>query len=213
MCQGKGDRWKDTIHQGRDFEYPSEYKQLIPVNGKPNLFRTISILEEYGVGEYTVVAEPIMFSPEQLDVLGDNLYTLISPGNILEGTNQLLRMNPEDSFFLLGDVIFSRSLIHRILTRDVTSYTLWGRRGANEFTGKDAGEIFALSTCQMWTPLLADQLRFLREIECKLWGLYRSHLFAGDFVETEDWTDDIDSPDHYEQFYEKINELAKEDDE
>ena len=210
LAQGKGTRWSDGMRVGRKFDYPSEYKHLIPINGTPNLVRTTNILKDNKQFSYLVVAEDAMVSAGNYDF---PVFTLTSPGNILDGIQQLLLTSKEDDTYLLGDVIFSRQLLSNILFHEETSYSLWGRKGKNEFIGKDAGEIFALTVCQAWKPLVFEQLNYLKHLKTKLWGFYNSSFYAGWFRNVTCWTDDIDSPEHYEQFYERINELATKDDE
>lgn len=210
LAQGKGTRWSDGMRVGRKFDYPSEYKHLIPINGTPNLVRTTQILKDNEQHSYLVVAENEMVAAGNYDF---PVFTLTSPGNILDGIQQLLLTSQEDDIYLLGDVIFSRKLLSSILSHTETSYSLWGRKDRNEFIGKEAGEIFALTVCQAWKPLVFEQLKYLKHLATKLWGFYNHEMYAGEFRNVDDWTDDIDSPEHYEQFYEKINEFAKADDE
>lgn len=205
LAQGKGSRWKDGLRVGKEFDAPSEYKQLIPINGKPNLFRTIDMLNR---DDYMVVASPEMFEGIWLNKVQHKLHTLSSPGSILDGISQLT-----GTVYLLGDVVFSKDLLNQILSHKEDKYTLWGRKGKNRFTGKAAGEIFALTASVEFMPLVRQQLNHVKLFENKLWGFYNHRMFCGYFMDVFSWTDDIDSPEEYEQFYNKLNSLATLEDE
>ena len=85
LAQGKGSRWTDGQRFPDQHPLPSQYKQLIPVNGEPLMFRTIRLLHELEADDFMVIAEGIMFPPEQVDALPNKIQTLRVPGNILEG--------------------------------------------------------------------------------------------------------------------------------
>jgi hypothetical protein len=207
LAQGKGSRWYDHFRHEDEYDMPSEYKQLIPVNGEPNLFRTIRMLEDCGRDDYLVIAEGSMFTPEQVDSLPNKIKTLRHPGNILHGVWQLLDFSQEN-IFLLGDVIFSEQAIADIVAYDEREYTLWGRFKDNIFTGKQAGEIFALTVSKEFTPLVKKQLSTIKLLQNKLWGFYHHYLFSGNWAEVDDWTDDIDSPNEYFKFFPMLEKLA-----
>ncbi len=218
LAQGQGSRWRYDSHRVREIDLPSEYKQLLPIGkGEVLIQRTIRQIGE---------------SIDELDV------TLIAPGDFLlypypewmkfqsfrEPTGCILEgicrtkneWAGERVLFLLGDVIYSNRMMKEIINnRDTVSF--FGRKGKNVFTDKEASEIFAFgfNDTQIMQDVLWQEMRhlwFRREIDAKLWTLL-SYLKLS-IVEVEnDYTDDVDSPEEYEQFYEKLKELALEDDE
>lgn len=215
LAQGVGSRW--ITDSRRPIPLPSEYKQQIPINGESNLFRTIRMLDERGQSDYKVIARGEMFSPSQLDKLINKVVTLQYAGTILEGIHQLLYRKHGNGdlkpvIFLLGDVIFSHACLDTILD-DKHFYTLFGRNKSNKVTGKQASEIFALKAGEMFWPLLLDQLHIQKNMagSTKLWNLLNGY-FSGNFVEIDDYTDDIDSLEEYEQFFKKLEAAAREDD-
>lgn len=212
LAQGAGSRWKEGLRFIGQYDLPSESKLMIPVDGEPNLLRTTRMLTELGVSEYTVIAEGTMFTPEQVEMLPNKIKTLHYAGNILHGIYQLLQMG-ESHIFLLGDVIFSRQLLADIFAYDEREYTLWGRQDGNPVTGKAAPEIFALTVNKIFVPLVKVHMELIKSYETKLWGYKRHYLFEGNWEEVTDWTDDIDSPEEYVKFFEKlewcaVNEVA-----
>lgn len=205
LAQGGQSRW--TMRHEGEFVLPSEYKQLVPVMEVPNLFRTVEIVRQY-TQLFQVIAEGIIFTSEQVDSLSNQIRTLRVAGNILHGIFQLLEPN-KGYTFLLGDVIFSKQLLADILTYDERTYTLWGRHGKNIYTGKKADEIFALTISSEFVPLVKTQLSYLKELRTKLWDFYHSPMYAGNWEECTDWTDDIDSPQEYEKYFHLLEEFAK----
>jgi len=203
LAQGAGSRWKDGLRFPGQYDLPSESKLMIPVAGEPNLLRTVRMLTELGASEYMVIAEGTIFTPAQVDTLPNKIKTLHYPGNILHGVYQLLEQGQAYTF-LLGDVIYSRQTLANILVTDEYAYTLWGRSGENQFTGKAAPEIFALTVNKEFVPLVRVHLEMIQEYESKLWGYYHHFLFNGNWEEVTDWTDDIDSPEEYVKFFEKL---------
>lgn len=199
MAQGTGDRWKTFIEH--DSDPPCEYKQLLPVDGEPNLFRTIRMLREKNRNDFIVIAEGLMFTDSQIDSLPNQIRTLRCPGDILNGISQLLKFN-ESFIFLLGDVIYSQQLLADILSYDEREYTLWGRKGGNKYTGKAAKEIFALSVSIECVSTVIDQISHIKDVNDRnLWSLYHSFIYTGNWEEVNDWTDDVDSPEEYSQFF------------
>lgn len=199
LCQGEGKRW------GEDscIQVPCEYKQMVLIDGTPNILRTASMLKGM---DYTIVANGEMFTPEQHELTNGHFRTLQYAGkNILEGICQLSWGIEEDLLFLLGDVVFSERQLDHILYPHLP-VCVNGRRRANPITGKKAGEIFALFIGQ------SEQERVLKIAKGsdgrKLWHL---KAYAGiPLVEIEgDWTDDIDSPEEYRLYYDALNDLAK----
>jgi len=213
LAQGKGSRWSDNMRWEGEYQLPCEYKQLIPVLGEPNIMRTVRLLRKYGREDFMIIAEGEMFTPEQIDMLPNKIKTLRVPGNILDGVSQLLQGVTTPATFLLGDVIFSERFLQEVFSHDETFYSIWGRFGRNPFTGKEAGEIFAITTSAICAPLVKIQTNAVSYYGNKLWDWFHDGVFAGKWMSIEgDWTDDIDSQQEYEMFFEKVEDCASEED-
>lgn len=222
LAQGQGSRWMVDDGRNMSIELPSEYKQLTPLGNETIITRTIRQIREALGGTITVDVE--LIAPG--DFLGYPLNENINfrsfrepTGCILEG---ICKTKNEWSghrvVFLLGDVIYSNRMIKEIMSNSDT-ISLFGRKEANPITNKCAGEIFAFGfdaakeiQSYIWHQM--RKLWFHNNLNnAKLWTLYN-------FVDKEiplheidnDYTDDIDSPEEYAQFYEKLKEYALEDD-
>lgn len=217
LAQGKGSRWyEDNVNS----ELPAQYKQLIPINEKETLVsRTI---RQLGDVDWKLIANYGKFK----DACDETkIHELREPaGSIVQG--MLLLRNlwmTEDCFiFLLGDVVFSNNAIETILEHVGKGSFLFGRFGGNKVTGKECKEIFALKVCGN----IVDRENFYRFLigvvnyeaspeTLKLWDLW--HLWGQErdkagFVIIDDYTDDIDSPAHYYEYFEKMKEAVDEDD-
>jgi len=53
------------------------------------------------------------------------------------------------------------------------------------------------------------QLEHRKELGAKLWSWRTSGLFNGTWEEIDDWTDDVDSPEEYQQFFSILEECAR----
>lgn len=217
MAQGEGSRWQGA-------SLPCDYKQMLPINGVPIIFRTLEMLWSREFELIKVIAFDNTFANSQFlihqarKIKRLQFESLRYPGSgILMGISQLLHqeekrlqglINPIR--ILLGDVIFSHDALDQILACD--DYTIFGRKGPNPVTGKEAGEIFAVVVPTHVFPHFLKQITDFREAYTKLWQIYKSSLYLGDFVEINDYTDDVDSPEAYAQFWEKLEQAAIEDD-
>ena len=225
LAQDKGSRWKDDFGRDKGIQLPSEYKQLVPIgNGEVLIQRTIRQLWEISRAKGIRVEGD--WSHATLIAPGDFLLYNIPKwiefrsfreptGCILEGICRTKKeWRDHRVIFLLGDVVYSNRMMQEIINnRDTVSF--FGRIGSNVFTGKDASEIFAFSFTEdyivqrdVWEGM--RDIWFRRQIQAKLWHFYdKSELRTLD----NDYTDDIDSPEEYNLFYEKLKELALADDE
>ena len=211
LAQGAGSRWEKNDRKPEQI-LPANYKQQIVINGEAIIMRTVRMIEEYTDEPFVVIAEGVMFSHPQLDRLTNKVMTLHYPGNILHGVWQLLQPGSRRNYtFLLGDVVYSKQALADILSYDEREYTLWGRDFGNLYTGKEAQEIFALTVAREAEGLLKEQLTTIKETGTKLWHLYHHWLFSGNFETIGDYTDDIDSIEEYEQFFDALEKAVKED--
>ena len=234
LAQGKGSRWKDDSGRDKGIQLPSEYKQLVPIgNGEVLIQRTIRQLWEISRARGIRVEGD--WSHATLIAPGDFLLYNIPKwiefrsfreptGCILEGICKTKKeWRDHRIVFLLGDVVYSNRMMQKIISNTDT-VSFFGREGANIFTGKDASKIFALSfnkvdATQLYIWHWMRKLWFRDQInDAKLWTLY-NYIHETYPVQAypmrtvdNDYTDDIDSPEEYNLFYEKLKELALADD-
>ena len=228
LAQGRGSRWKEELGRNLTIDLPSEYKQLIPIgDGEVLINRTNrQIWQSYSnnpivgqsVSDVTVIAPSdfVQYMPSWVKFRSFHEPT----GCILEGICRTKKeWEGHRVVFLLGDVVYSNRMIREIFSNTDT-VSFFGREGANVFTGKEASEIFAFSFNEdIITQLnIWNEMRFLwftKQIKAKLWHL-RDDMPSISFAFRkvfDDYTDDIDSPEEYNLFYEKLKESALADDE
>lgn len=217
MAQGKGSRWEGP-------ELPSEYKQLIPILGKPLVGRTINQLQAKNFRDIWLASLTEPFAGLGVDKFYAQREHDI--GSIIQGIIRVrhLWMNQTDVLFILGDVMFSYYDLNIIVSTLETS--IFGREGPNIITGKAAKEIFAVRFVgnkehMSWIygnlTMLAASTSEPHKL--KLWDWYNSLKQFGQtdkvkFVSLgETYTDDIDSPQHYQQFFAKMQEEAAKENE
>lgn len=209
LAQGEGSRW---IPENWGRIPPAPYKQVVPFNDKDTIIsRTIKQVmgQDITVICHGDIIDYIKGLPISVDSFRD-------PGTILKGiwlTNFHYDWQKYDRIiFLLGDVVFSNECIKKILN-DEEFLSIYGRRGANPITGKEAREIFAFSVCKMnYVPVISVlYLLWKRDKKSKLWDFYREYV-KHHFIEIDDFTDDLDSPEEYDQFWPKLVEAAANDD-
>lgn len=202
LCQGEGSRWNEV-----SLESP-EFKQMILINENPNLLRTVGMIKKRNL-DYTVIGRGEMLSLEQHEMTQNHFVTLQWSGNtILEGIRQLLSMD-DAILFVLGDVVFSSKMFARMIykcTRPNNYTHFMGRMGGNVVTGKQASEIFSFFVPAISQKEIIETTKVFGGI--KLWDL-KNHLNLPVFEYKGDWTDDVDSPEEYEQFYPALNLAAQ----
>ena len=215
MAQGRGSRWGGKVAG-------FTYKQLVSLGEETIISRTFRQLKERDVPDPILVAKACDFEGVCARIIELKEPTF----SILHGILSLRDewMNEEEFVFVLGDVIFSNDALDRIFSdiKDV-GITFYGRLGANKIVGKEAKEIFALRVLGGRTTVE----EFYREIlklreeanspqKLKLWSLYH-HLNLRrtpfNFIDIDDYSDDLDSPKHYVRFFSKLVECVNADDE
>jgi len=217
MAQGKGSRW--TYDDRTGYLPPATHKQLVMIGDEPIIVRTLRQLHErlgFGKENIIVVADGDYFFQHIQNHAG--LMTYREPvGTILNGIwmSKDFWLASNRIIFLLGDVVFSNEAIDKILSNNSEVATFYGRKGMNVVTGKSAKEIFALEipTDLYVKDFIISELYsyWNKGLGTKLWDLY--NYVDMDFVKINDYTDDIDSPQEYQQFHETLERLAIEDDE
>jgi len=203
MAQGDGSRWSEDTYM----ELPSEFKQLTPLGNETIITRT---LRQLGDLDVTVIA-PGEFA-EYVLPFGVHLKYFRVPGSLLSGIKQAIKwMDLYDrNVVLLGDVVYSNSLISDILTMK-EQYRIYGREDGNPVTGKKAKELFALVITHDLIPLLEYDIDICleRNKHARLWDLQGE---IESLLYIDDYTDDLDSPEEYIQFWNKLEFAALEDD-
>jgi len=200
MSQGEGSRWNsETI----------PYKQFIPVGNTTIVERTINMVKSH---EFFVVCSGdfAMYFKELMPYI-----SLREPTqDILSGIVETIAPFQNDFTILLGDVVFSKKTMEYILKTPVADIGIFGRQGGNVYTGKEAGEIFAIKISKFSKKQFTKNCMEIKwsKPNPKLWDYYRV-CGCSFFNRDKDWTDDIDSFEEYNIFGKKIVELAEEEDE
>jgi hypothetical protein len=216
---GEGARW---IRRTR-LDLP-ERKHEIMVGLQALISRTAAMLFERGMME-TVFFGPLHYSG------------LVAPFPILNNTTEMPLLDAmrnlalrgtERTVFLLGDVVFSNRVMNQLLGHAVDEVRFAGRQGPNLITGKRSGELFGVSVPSRFYDELDQHCAWMtargqpRLYPPKLWALAR--MFAG--VEHQDsnpylhnvgfgapdWTDDVDSPEEYTDYFRALSDAAIADD-
>jgi len=188
MCDGLGIRWNNS---------DIRYKQLIPLDDTTIITRTIYQLEKYDT-EILVIA-PDDFKPyinnHRITTLGyrDNQERTLIDGIVRTRDFWKYRTN-----IILGDVIFSNRAIDLLFYYMDYEFII-GRTGRNKVTGKLAAELFALSFAGFHAENVFQRML---KMSGKLWNYY--YKFHPPLFNPEDYTDDIDSPQAYDQFYQRM---------
>lgn len=201
MADGLSSRWEE------------ECKHLLPVNGIPLIARTVKQIKSCNLDNITLICPDSFRNIPELDKIStmSNGYKPLEDRPLLDGILRTQMLWSDRTIILLGDVCFSNKAI-KLLVDSGMDYFLLGRKGRNKVTGKQAGELFALSFMDHNQEDLVDCLQdVLYSGEKKLWGLYKYYPIT--IYETCDYTDDIDSVQAYTQFWDKLHKAAIEDDE
>lgn len=215
MAQGEGSRWHENLSRriALQGDIP-EYKQLIQVGTETLLGRTLRMVKAFGINsDDIVVVAPESFKGYTGDV---RLHTLDSPGKLLNGIAKCEGFWLDERVtILLGDVLFSRDGLGEILDSSGT-FSLLGRIGPNQSTGKSASELFGFAMADEVYEQIAFACRHITrkgsDLNGKLWDL-RSVLMERqpdevEFFQTIDWTDDVDSVEEYQQFWPQLLRMA-----
>lgn len=179
MAQGEQKRMGNSI---------SEPKQLIEVAGEPIIARTYRMLREWDCDSTVVARERdggfCKFPCMELDNPGPCLIT---------GILECLKVIPKgrELLFLLGDVIYQRSDLKRIVAEETRSVLLWGRDKENPLTKRRRAEMYALRVGVFGLARIGKAL----EKGCaNLHDIRLSITDHNEYREVTGWTDDIDYP-------------------
>lgn len=176
--------------QGKALRFPG--KHLETIRGIPIIERTVNIIREYT--DQVVVVAPDRTPFRQLKAA---LYTQESPGEgLLDGIFNTRQLWAQGALILLGDVVYSRQLLHVMLTEN-RRLTMFGRREPNPYTGREHAERYGLNIPpeSVWFVLSKLQaVRWRQHRQGRLQGLYHRLVPNCWWFECCDWTDDIDLP-------------------
>ena len=204
MAHGNQERWFES------YDAPFIAKHLLPVRKQPLLKRTIDLFLPYG--NVTVFAWGWYTSH-----INYPCHPINPVKGLLDGILQTRDSWGDKTVFLLGDVLFSRQAVSDIVK--INELMFFGRPGPNRVSGKAAGELFGFTMmrenwdqvieyCEFMTVPSATQKKL--KYPAKLWALYRlccgneCHQYIIDLKLLEiidDYTDDMDSPQAYKQFW------------
>lgn len=231
MAQGPGSRWGHPLFRVREFDkLAPPYKQLLAVNGEPLISRSVRLFREVGWNTTVVANEELI----RLAGLDEGI-TLKDPGNdILDAVLQL-PYGEEPTIIALGDVLFSRDAVNRVtLECLMTASGVMARCEPSRVCRKVADEVFALWFHPRSAPYVLERCRWMRrrgstDRPKKPWGF----PFAGlpdlektteayktgaglktvedDLLVINDYTDDVDSPEEWEQFWPALRSAAEND--
>lgn len=207
LAQGKDIKWKPIGSLPK-------YKHQIKIDGNNTILdRNIQLFRSLNP---FVIIHP-EYSRDDVFI---QYYSYDKPSDLLYGiiqTRKLFGWDANRIIILFGDVIFSRYAVSRIINDDKT-LALYGRRQENFVTGKQQPEIFGLSVYRdlqydVWTALYwLWRASVTYSYASTLWSFY--HYVQDEYILEEfgDYTDDIDSVDEYNLFYEYLCGAVKYDD-
>lgn len=210
MAGGAGQRW--TVCRKENPEQKWAFDKLdAPIDDVPLIQRTRRMLADLGV-------TPLFCGgSDRLRQAGDANILASTGVDIADAVCGTAHLWDGPVRILLGDVVWSRAALATVLAPRAAGWHVFGKLGGNRFTGKKWCEIYALAISPECEPQLlssAERLRQWPGNRKKLWELYR--LMLGEtlpevpsnawllsppasphFVEIDDWTDDIDTPQDY----------------
>src|SRR3990167_4773488 len=169
MCQGQQQRI------GHLLKGP---KHLIPIQGDETIFnRTVRLIREVS-GQVRIVAVTSGEAPwaPAIARAGCEMYVQPDPGGSVVGAIRNVEFMWSDrTVVFLGDVVFSKLLVNRMLDELHPAGRFFGRAtGGNPITGKLFPEIFGLSLdrgCADKLILETQDRGWRHHQDTKLWGL------------------------------------------
>lgn len=210
MAQGSGTRW--DLSERTKVVPPSPSKHLIQIGDEVLISRTIRQLSLYGsvivIGRGDDLFEYTEYAAE-LHTLRD------AQGSSVSGMFQTREFWGEADriVFIQGDTVFSNEVVRRVGYSE-TSRTVFGRKGHNKITGKQARESFAMSITlddfDWFKSVLTETMIKNPSLQAGFGDIYKPRNFI--YIDVDDYTDDIDSPEEYEQYGEILIKSAIDDD-
>lgn len=188
MAAGNGKRWNN---------YQGIPKHLIEINGETLLGRTTRLLKENGITDYVITGHDERYAQ----------YGKLIPQSRTDCEIDRYEEMSEPVCYLYGDVYYTEQAMKTIIESRVAGIT---------FFGSDC-EIFAIKVENLakfyaHKSKIKDFYKAGKVDRCIGWEIYRSlheiplneHKITEDYIEILDGTDDIDFPEDYEKFKQKL---------
>ena len=195
MADGEGKRWHNYL------DLP---KHLVEIGGEPIIGRTVRLLKENGITDIIITArdERYNFADRQPQSDRDCEIDRFDE-KVIEECNEIC--------YLYGDVYYSEEAIKMIINTPVDDCLFFG----------STAEIFAIKIMNI--PFFMEHKHRVKklfmegEIDRYIgWEIYRSihsipfnqHIITDRYKKILDGTDDIDYPEDYERFKQKVERLS-----
>lgn len=220
LAQGDGDRWDFSERQSKTvYGFPLPYKHFLPIGEEFLIARTVRMLYERGYDEEDIyVISPTHFKEHIRDC------TVISLDPVDSVLDRVLQTSMFWSIYgttvLLGDVLFSHAVLDGLLGSEELIFA--GRIGSNQITGKQPSELFGFTVLPEDYETVMYQLRdlLMRPLthlgkHPRLWWLQRRMediVQDNTLLQCNDYTDDVDTPDEFHEFWPAMCVAALEDD-
>ena len=193
------------------------WKQLLKISDQETIIaRTCRLFLEAGVD--TVIAV-IHWHHELVNACMDQVLPFVvqrDPGpSVLDGIYNMRHLWGSRTIIALGDVIYSRDTIRRMVSDTLLS--IYERPGGNTATGRLASERFGMTFARTHHQELLRALEdvgFRRHQDSKILDLRSRLLDASIFPnmrEVSDYTDDIDDEEGYCKFLPLLREAVTKD--
>ena len=218
FAEGPGERWNQsrTAHSRR-LDWLPDYKHWLDCGGVSIIGRTAKMLADKDIYGTVIAPQSFRRAVWPFDVNTQTGMVRAEPGPLLDGLAASRGFwDSEKTLFLMGDVLFSRARLNQVVGERGTSRPLvfFGRKEPNPLTGKEAPEIFGFAaTSGKYNTVMKAAIYLCSHgrnklWDAKLWSLYR-HLGQSEFLDLEgDWSDDVDSPEEYEEFWPALQDQA-----
>lgn len=206
VAAGNGSRWNN---------YMNIPKHMVVIEDKqPIIERTVEQIQRHGADIFVVADEEIVKGVPNEKPENKPEY---SEANKLLSSMRLWNQEGRTIIFF-GDAYYTESAVNTVMSHEDNGFTVFGRAFGSNFTGKEYGEIYALSFYpedkdrMMFAMNRINQLEKRGVIEkANVWALYRAmlklpddlmhmHIVGNHFINIDDWTEDFDYPEDYEKF-------------
>lgn len=214
MADGKARRWYASVQNKL---WGTKLKQLVEVDGEPIINRTVRLLKENGIDDIWITSHEEALEIEHTrrfepEINFDKFYAAKGIWDI-HGT-----------VFLYGDVFYTEEAMKLILKTPVDRFCFFGQFNVSPLTGH-GGEIYGVKIIGHEGFILFGEAILSVFMHKELgkgnngaWEIYRymcgarnvainrNELYGrAHYVEIADFTDDFDTPEHYERWLEVYN--------
>jgi hypothetical protein len=204
MADGQQIRWTNSTIGTKLEGTP---KQLLKINGETLLYRTVRLLQAYGIEDVWITTH----NPDFSVVPGVKIF---SPKDNTHCLDKLHACKPiwkkPTTMFLYGDCFYTSEAIDKIVNTPVIDrFLFFGRMHPSYYTGHSVHEI----SCKKIEDFdyLEECINWIKEYEPDYgggWELYRrmcgvgldkirEHIPYDHFISIDDFTDDFDEYEHY----------------